>query len=66
VDNPWIEFQVAVCGFVVGWDIFLKASVIPVSTRASHINLPMTSLMYTTSPTFGISENGRFGYVTVP
>ena len=29
-------------------------------------NLPMTALMYATSLTLGISENGRFGYVTMP
>ena len=64
--DPWIEFQGAVCGFVVGWDIFLNASVISISTRDSYVNLPMTVLMYATSPTLGISENGRFGYVTLP
>ena len=66
MDDPCIEFQDAVCGFVVSCDIFLNASVISVSTRASFVNLPMTALMYATSLTLGISENSRFGYVTMP
>ena len=66
VDDLWIEFQGAVYGFVVGWDIFLNASVISISSRASYVNLPVTALMCATSLTLGISENGRFGYVTVP
>lgn len=66
MDDHWIEIQGAVCGFVVGWDMFLNASVISILTRASYVNLIVTALMYATSLTLGISENGRFGYVAVP
>ena len=66
MDDPWIEFQCALCEFVVGLEFFLNASVISISTRASYVHLPMTALMYTTSLTLGILEKGRCGYVTVP
>jgi hypothetical protein len=31
-----MEFQGALCGFVVGWDIFMNASVVSLSTKFAY------------------------------